>query len=58
MAKPGRSENPGSAGSQRQTVNAASAVDNKGGFWFSTYQGSLNAERFVQLLRKMIAPCT
>ncbi|WP_439328924.1 IS630 family transposase [Cephaloticoccus primus] len=39
---------------QRQTVSAASAVNSKGGFWFSTYQGSLNAERFVQLLRKMM----
>jgi len=38
----------------RQTISAASAVNSKGGFGFSTYQGSLNAERFVQLLRKMM----
>jgi len=39
---------------QRQSISAASAVNSKGGFWFSTYQGSLNGERFVELLRKMM----
>ncbi len=39
---------------QRQSVSAASAVNAKGGFWYCTYQGGLNAELFVTLLRKMM----
>jgi len=39
---------------QRQRISAASAVNSKGGFWFSTYHGSLNGERFIELLRKMM----
>jgi transposase len=26
----------------------------KGGFWFATYQGGLNAELFIELLKKMM----
>jgi transposase len=43
-------ERPG----QRQSISAASAVSAKGGFWFATYQGGLNAELFVELLEKMM----
>lgn len=43
-------ERPG----QRQSISAASAVSAKGGFWFCTYAGALNAELFVVLLRKMM----
>ena len=43
-------ERPG----QRQSISAASAVNAKGGFWFSTYEGGLTAELFVSLLRKMM----
>ena len=43
-------ERPG----QRQSISAASAVNSKGGFWFCTYEGALNAERFVELLGKMM----
>jgi transposase len=43
-------ERPG----QRQTISAASAVNAKGGFWYCTYQGGLNAELFVALLRRMM----
>jgi len=43
-------ERPG----QRQSIGAASAVDAKGGFWFRTYRGALNAELFVTLLRQMM----
>lgn len=43
-------ERPG----QRQSISAASAVNVKGGFWFSTYEGGLTAELFVTLLRKMM----
>jgi len=40
-------ERPG----QRQSISAASAVNAKGGFWFATYQGALNAELFIELLK-------
>lgn len=43
-------ERPG----QRQSVSAASAVNARGGFWFCTYKGALNAELFVELLKKMM----
>jgi transposase len=39
---------------QRQSVSAASAVNAKGAFWFCTYQGALNAELFVELLKQMM----
>jgi len=39
---------------QRQSISAASAVNSKGGFWFSTCRGSMNGERFIELLRKMM----
>jgi transposase len=43
-------ERPG----QRQAISAASAVNAKGAFWFCTYEGALNAELFVDLLRQMM----
>jgi transposase len=43
-------ERPG----QRQSISAASAVNARGAFWYCTYQGGLNAELFVALLRKMM----
>jgi transposase len=43
-------ERPG----QWQSISAASAVSAKGGFWFCTYAGALNADLFVVLLRKMM----
>lgn len=43
-------ERPG----QRQSISAASAVNAQGGFWYCTYQGGLNAEAFVSLLRRMM----
>ena len=39
---------------QRQSISAASAVNAKGAFWFTTYEGGLNAELFVELLKKMM----
>ena len=39
---------------QRQSVSAASAVNAKGAFWFTTYKGSLNAERFVDFLKQLM----
>jgi transposase len=39
---------------QRQSISAASAVSAKGAFWFATYQGALNGELFVELLKKLI----
>ena len=43
-------ERPG----QRQSISAASAVNAQGGFWYCTYEGGLNAEAFVSLLRRMM----
>ena len=43
-------ERPG----QRQSISAASAVNARGGFWYCTYQGGLNAELFITLLRRMM----
>jgi transposase len=39
---------------QRQSISAASAVNSKGAFWFSTYQGGLNGQLFIQLLKRMM----
>lgn len=39
---------------QRQSISVASAVNAKGAFWFCTYEGTLNAELFVELLQKMM----
>ncbi|MGD0942204.1 MAG: IS630 family transposase [Terracidiphilus sp.] len=39
---------------QRQSISAASAVNSKGAFWYSTYQGGLNAPLFVTLLKQMM----
>ncbi len=38
---------------QRQGINAASAVNSKGGFWFATHSGRLNGDLFVDLLRQI-----
>ena len=43
-------ERPG----QRQSISAASAVNAKGGFWFATYEGALNAELFIELLKRLM----
>jgi transposase len=43
-------ERPG----QRQSISAASAVTARGGFWYATYRGGLNAELFITLLRQMM----
>jgi len=43
-------ERPG----QRQSVSAASAVTAQGAFWFCVYDGALNGELFVELLKKMM----
>jgi transposase len=43
-------ERPG----QRQSISAAAAVTANGGFWYCTYEGGLNAELFVTLLRRMM----
>src|ERR1700686_537446 len=34
--------------------SVASAVNANGAFWFCTYEGALNAELFVELLRQMM----
>jgi hypothetical protein len=45
-------ERPG----QRQSISAASAVNAKGACWYCTYEGALNAELFVTLLRRILQP--
>lgn len=37
---------------QRQSISAASAVNAKGAFWYSTYQGGLNGHLFIKLLKQ------
>ena len=44
-------ERPG----QRQSISAASAVNARGAFWSCTYEGGLNADLFVRLLRRMMS---
>ena len=39
---------------QRQSVSAASAVTAQGAFWFCVYEGALNGELFVELLKQMM----
>ena len=39
---------------QRQSISAASAVNAKGAFWFTTYEGALNGELFVAMLKKLM----
>jgi transposase len=36
---------------QRQSINAISAVNAKGEFWYNLYSGKLNAARFVEFLQ-------
>ena len=43
-------ERPG----QRQSISAASAVSARGGFWYCTYEGGLDADLFITLLRQMM----
>lgn len=43
-------ERPG----QRQSISAASAVTARGAFWYATYEGGLNGEMFVSLLRRIM----
>lgn len=39
---------------QRQKVNAISAVNAKGAFWYDVYTGKLNAARFIEFLRGFV----
>jgi len=39
---------------QRQQVNAISAVNDLGAFWFEVYTGKLNAEAFVDFLKRFM----
>lgn len=43
---------------QRQSISATSTVNATGGFSFATYQGALNAELFIELLKKMMRGCS
>ncbi|HEY5601944.1 MAG TPA: IS630 family transposase [Gammaproteobacteria bacterium] len=35
---------------QRQSINAISALSNKGGFWYHLYTGRFNADKFIECL--------
>lgn len=39
---------------QRQKVNAVSAVNARGGFWYSVYTGRFNAARFIDFLKAFL----
>jgi len=39
---------------RRQSVNAISAVNAKGAFWYQTYTGRLNAPTYIEFLRKFL----
>lgn len=39
---------------QRQSINAISAVNAKGEFWYNVYSGKLNAARFVEFLQDLM----
>jgi len=39
---------------QRQSVNAISAVNARGAFWFKVYRGSFNQHRFVEFLKQFM----
>jgi transposase len=39
---------------QRQSISAASAINARGAFWFCTYKGALDGERFVELLKQLM----
>ena len=36
---------------QRQSINAISALSNKGGFWYHLYTGRFNADKFIDCLK-------
>jgi transposase len=40
---------------QRQSINAISAVNARGGFWYNVYSGKLNAARFVEFLQDFMS---
>jgi transposase len=39
---------------KRQSINAISAVNARGAFWYQTYSGSLNGSKFVELLKQFM----
>lgn len=39
---------------QRQSINAISAVNARGAFWFQVFSGGLNKERFLQFLKAFL----
>jgi transposase len=39
---------------KRQSASAASAVNAKGGFWFASYKGGMNADLFIGMLKVLM----
>lgn len=40
---------------RRQSINAISAVNEKGAFWYEVFDGTLNASTFIRLLKNFMA---
>ena len=40
--------------SKRQSINAISALSNKGGFWYHVYSGKFTADKFIECLRSFM----
>src|ERR1700758_848405 len=39
---------------KRQAISAASAINMRGAFWFATYEGGMNAELFIGMLKVLM----
>ena len=39
---------------QRQSINAISALSNKGGFWYHVYDGKFNADKCLECFKKFL----
>jgi transposase len=39
---------------KRQSISAASAINMRGAFWFATYEGGMNAELFIGMLKVLM----
>lgn len=40
---------------QRQAINAISAVNNRGAFWYHVFTGRMNADKFIECLRDFLS---
>src|ERR1700757_4564244 len=40
---------------KRQSISAASAINMRGAFWFATYEGGMNADLFIGMLKVLMS---